>query len=176
MSQQSVARRGNHKLSFKYFGPYEVLERIGKMAYKLKLPVGSQIHPVLHVSQLKKLVPPDQVIDSASSCQFLTGGCFLVQPLEVVATREIKRGKEFIKQVQVAWARLPSSLYSWESEAALRQRFPRAPAWGQAGFQGEGPATTPVPRHRRQPDIRRALGCLKTRPAQVGEADGSVAT
>lgn len=37
--QLSVARRSNHKLSFKYFEPYKILQKVGKMAYKLELPV-----------------------------------------------------------------------------------------------------------------------------------------
>jgi hypothetical protein len=64
--QMSVARRANQKLSFKYFGPYGILPRIGKMAYKHN-QVGSKIHPVLHVSEFKKLVPPNQVHDSSMS-------------------------------------------------------------------------------------------------------------
>ena len=157
-AQQSVARRSNHKLAFKYFGPYEVLARIGKMAYKLKLPAGSQIHPVLHVSQLKKSVPPSQVHDSSSSCQFLTDSCYILQPLEIVGKRDIKRGSTYIHQVQVTWMGMPPSLPSWESEAALRHRFPGAPAWGQAVFQGEGPAMTLTHRRRRRRDIWRAVG------------------
>jgi len=51
--QQSVQRRFNHKLSYKYFGPYLVLQKVGQVAYKIQLPTSSQIHPVIHVSQLK---------------------------------------------------------------------------------------------------------------------------
>ena len=53
--QTSVARRASHKLAFKYFGHYEVEGKIGSMAYKLKLPAKSTVHPVFHVLLLKKV-------------------------------------------------------------------------------------------------------------------------
>ena len=46
----------NNKLSPKYYGPYNVLQNIGTMAYKLDLPVSSQVHPVFHVSCLNKVI------------------------------------------------------------------------------------------------------------------------
>jgi hypothetical protein len=61
--QSSLMRRANHKLSFRFFGPYKIIEKIGSVAYRLELPTTSSIHPIFHVSQLK-LSPGDQQVSS----------------------------------------------------------------------------------------------------------------
>jgi hypothetical protein len=53
-AQTSLVNRPYPKLSYKFFGPYTVLGRVGKAAYRLDLLPDSQIHPVFHVSQLKQ--------------------------------------------------------------------------------------------------------------------------
>lgn len=57
--QSSVAPRAHHKLLFKFYGPYKILEKVGASAYRLELPPNSKIHPVFHVSQLKQALGAD---------------------------------------------------------------------------------------------------------------------
>lgn len=52
----SLRKKRNEKLSPKFFDPYKIVERVEPVTYKLELPAETTIHPVFHVSQLKKLI------------------------------------------------------------------------------------------------------------------------
>jgi hypothetical protein len=52
--QTSLKSQQCQKLAPKFYGPYTILKRVGPMAYRLAFPNKSKIHPILHVSCLKK--------------------------------------------------------------------------------------------------------------------------
>jgi ribosomal protein L21E len=130
--QTSVATRANHKLSYKYFGSFQILQKVGVVAYKLQLPASANIHLVFHVSRLKSSLRPKCLVSStipAITNQY---------PLQAVKRRTISRGGRPVNQVLVHWSNSNDVLDSWEDEDALRQQFPRAAAWGQAVSQERG--------------------------------------
>ena len=51
--QTSVHNKKLGKLAARYYGPFRVIQKVGAVSYKLDLPLGSLIHPVFHVSNLK---------------------------------------------------------------------------------------------------------------------------
>jgi hypothetical protein len=64
-SNRSSLKLGNYaKLVARFCGPFEILERIGPVAYILALPASMSVHNVFHVSFLKKYIPDsNHVID-----------------------------------------------------------------------------------------------------------------
>ena len=87
--QQSVARAGIHKFAAKYYGPYKVKDKIGKVAYQLELPSYARIHDIFHVSLLKKahgenwqFIPLPAVEDNIQ----------VVEPVRILERRMVRRG------------------------------------------------------------------------------------
>lgn len=113
--QSSVARRAHHKLAFKFFGPFPILECIGKVAYKLQLPNSAAIHPVFHVSQLK-LSPGSQPVSSALPSDLVA----LQIPVHFLQHRW-SSGSHPMEQVLVEWSHMPAALATWEPVERLRQ-------------------------------------------------------
>lgn len=52
-AQHSMRHQGIQKLQSRYFGPFQVLEKVGAIAYKLDLLVDALFHATVHISQLK---------------------------------------------------------------------------------------------------------------------------
>ena len=129
--QSSLAPRANAKLAFKYFGPYQVIGKIGSVAYKLQLPPTAAFHDVFHVSLLKKFegTPPTSVVPLPD----LLNGRVLPSPEKVVRAR-LNRG---VWELLVQWIGRAPSDATWENLLEFKSAYPSVQL-EDALFVGEG--------------------------------------
>lgn len=84
--QQSVAKRLYQKLAARFYGTFEVLEKVGAVAYHVLLPVDSKIHNVFHVSQLKPVIGSHHSV-SPLPTSFSVADEVVIEPKSIVDTR-----------------------------------------------------------------------------------------
>ena len=90
------------KLATKYFGPYKVLVKMGAVAYKLELPFDSKVHPVFHISQLKKHVRKHPVQSELPLLD--ANGVLSKKPIAILDHKINKRRSKAITEVLVQWS------------------------------------------------------------------------
>ena len=113
------------KLAPRYIGPYQVLQRIGAVAYRVRLPEEmSDIHNVFHVSQLKKClrVPEEQI--SPDTVDLQDDLRYQEVPIKILDTVTKQTRTTTVRICRVQWSRHTEAEATWEREDALRKEFP----------------------------------------------------
>ncbi|XP_061359324.1 uncharacterized protein LOC133303430 [Gastrolobium bilobum] len=117
---RSLARRINQKLSPRFYGPFTISAKIGPVAYRLELPSYSKVHPVFHVSQLKRAIHPSLVVLPLPRC--LSADLELqLQPAAVLKARRLLDGTS---EILVQWAELDDCDATWEPLEEFQAAFP----------------------------------------------------
>jgi hypothetical protein len=114
---------GTIKLHSKYYGPFQVLHRVGNRAYRLQLPAGVKIHPVFHVSQLK-LHLGSKAIPSPDLPLVHEDGTIKTGPSLVLQVRQVPRNNVAIVQWLVQWENLSPAEATWEDADFIKESFP----------------------------------------------------
>lgn len=120
--QQTVFRRAYQKLAYKFYGPYQVTERVGPVAYRLSLPAAaSRIHPGFHVSALKKCVG---IAATSSELPPLDAdGLIVTEPESILNTRQVCKGGRNLHESLVKWKGLSADDATWEDTALLHRKI-----------------------------------------------------
>ena len=92
------------KLSPRYVGPFEIVQRIGKVAYKLALnPELSAVHDVFHVSMLKKYVPGPSHVLNQKLIEVHKDLTYEDKPIKILDREEKVLRNKVIPLVNVLW-------------------------------------------------------------------------
>ena len=87
-----------------YIGTFEILERIGKVAYRLALPLElSSIQNIFHVSMLQKYVPDPSYVLENESIQVHEDLMYEEQPVQILDRKDKMLCNKGIPLVKVLW-------------------------------------------------------------------------
>ncbi|GKE28289.1 hypothetical protein Tco_1443673 [Tanacetum coccineum] len=113
------------KLAPRYVGPFEILERIGLVAYRLRLPEElNSVHHTFHVSYLKKCLGNANLHVPLNEIKIDKTLRFVEEPVEIM-DREIKSLKRSrIPLVKVHWNSKRGPEFTWEREDYTKSKYP----------------------------------------------------
>ena len=107
-----------------HYGPFQILSKVGHIAYQLDLPKDYQIHNVFYVSLLRKHL--GSITPLSSQLPPLADDCsILPQPASILARHEIHKSKYHPKaEVLVNWVGASDEDATWENEWRFFKSYP----------------------------------------------------
>ncbi|GKE80902.1 hypothetical protein Tco_1550902 [Tanacetum coccineum] len=113
------------KLNPRYIGPFQIIERIGPIAYHLELPKElSRVHNVFYICNLKKCLSDDTLAIPLEEIQLDDKLNFVEEPVEVMdrVVKQLKRSR--IPILKVLWNARRGPEYTWEHEDQFKEKYP----------------------------------------------------
>ncbi|GKC35405.1 hypothetical protein Tco_1047789 [Tanacetum coccineum] len=124
---QIITTVSNNNAKFPYLkkDEYEVLEKVGSVAYKLELLEElSRVHNTFHVSDLKKCYADEPLVVPLDGLHFDDKLQFVEEPVEIM-DREVKRLKRSrIPIIKVRWNSKRGPEFTWEREDQFQKKYP----------------------------------------------------
>ncbi|XP_059068179.1 uncharacterized protein LOC131858749 [Cryptomeria japonica] len=118
--QSTLKKSGAEKLKLRFYWPFQVIRKVGAVAYELELPSSSKVHNVFHVSHLKKALGHN-VIASSQLPPLDEEGQLILIPEEIIDSRERSLRRRTIKEY------LDISLHQEKSGVAEQGRRMKEP-------------------------------------------------
>ena len=126
MLKRGVVRFGKRgKLSSRFIGPFEILERVGTVVYRLALPPSmSGVHEVFHVSILQKYTPDLTHVVDSGEIDVDTDGTFEEGPVCIMDSRDQVLRCKTVRLVKVLWQHRGVEEATWERDDTIRATYP----------------------------------------------------
>ena len=124
--KRGVVRFGKRgKLSPRFIGLFEILERIGTVAYRLALPPSiSGVHEAFHVSMLRRYTPDLAHVVDWAQVEIDTDGTFEEGLVCIVDSRDRVLRRKTVRLVGVLWQHCGVEESTWEREDTIRATYP----------------------------------------------------
>ena len=124
--KRGVVRFGKRgKLSPRFIGPFEILERIGTVAYRLTLsPSMSGVHEVFHVSMLWAYTLDPAHVVNWRQIEVDTDGTFEEGPVYIIDSRYQVLRRKTVRLVRVLWRHCGVEESTWECKDTMRATYP----------------------------------------------------
>ncbi|WMV59488.1 hypothetical protein MTR67_052873 [Solanum verrucosum] len=112
------------KLSPQYIGPYRISKRIDNVAYELELPQELvAVHPVLHVSMLKKCMKDPSLIIPTEDNGIKDSLSYKEIPVQILDHQVSKLRTKEVALVKVLWRNQFVEEATWEAEEDMKKRY-----------------------------------------------------
>jgi hypothetical protein len=123
---KGVTRFGKKKkLNPRFVGPFEILERVGPVAYRLALPPSlAGVHDVFHLSMLRKYVPDPTHVLKYEPIQLQENLTYEEIPVKLLDHKVQELRTKSIPFVKVLWRNHEIEEASWELEDEIRKKYP----------------------------------------------------